>query len=181
MLIVMAGLPGSGKSTIAARLEQEIGAAVLDKDRVRAALFAPGVLDYSDAQDDLCMVAIYRAAVLILGADPRRVVVIDGRTFLRPGQVRGLMEAVASLGEAPRFIECVCDAAVARERLERDLARGGHPAGNRTFALHQALKAAAEPLAFPHLVLDTGRLSVEECVRKCIDYCAGTKELHPQA
>jgi len=170
VLIVMAGLPGSGKSTLAARLARELGAVVLDKDRVRAALFPPAVLDYSDAQDDLCMTAIYRAAVLVLAADPRRIVVIDGRTFLRPGQVRGLEEATAALRESPRFIECICDDETVRQRLERDLSGGGHPAGNRTVALHQTLKAAAEPLTFPHLIIDTGRLALDECMRRCLHY-----------
>jgi predicted kinase len=43
MLIAMAGLPGSGKSTLATCLEPRLGAVVLDKDRVRAALFPPRV------------------------------------------------------------------------------------------------------------------------------------------
>jgi hypothetical protein len=33
MLVAMAGLPGAGKSTLAACLEKELGAVVLDKDR----------------------------------------------------------------------------------------------------------------------------------------------------
>jgi adenylylsulfate kinase len=87
LLIAMAGLPGSGKSTIAACLEERLAAVVLDKDRVRAALFRPRVLDYSEAQDDITMAAIYQAARSILAADPRRVAILDGRTFWRPGQV----------------------------------------------------------------------------------------------
>jgi predicted kinase len=170
MLIAMAGLPGSGKSTITACLERELGAVVLDKDRVRAALFPLRVLDYSALQDDLTMAAIYQAAAAILRADPRRVVILDGRTFLRPGQVRDLLALASSLGESPRVIECRCEDAVAKERLERDLAQGDHPAGNRTFALYQELKAATEPLAVPRLVLDTGKLSLEECVRHCLEY-----------
>jgi adenylylsulfate kinase len=39
MLIAMAGLPGTGKSTLANALANALGAAVLNKDRVRAALF----------------------------------------------------------------------------------------------------------------------------------------------
>jgi predicted kinase len=166
----MAGLPGTGKSTLAACLERGLGAAVLSKDRVRAALFPPPVLDYSDVQDDVTMDAVYRAAAAVLRADPRGAVIIDGRTFLRPGQVRSLLELATPLGERPHIIECVCDDEVARERLERDLARGGHPAGNRTFALYQSLKAAAEPITLPHLVLDTGRTPPEECVRRCLEY-----------
>lgn len=170
MLIAMAGLPATGKSTIAACLAERLGAVVLDKDRVRATLFPPRVLNYSAEQDEITMTAIYQAAAAILKADPRQAVVIDGRTFLRPGQLRPLLDLAASLGEAPRLIECACDDDAARERLERDAARGSHPAGNRDFALYLSLKAVAGPIALPHLVLDTGRLSLEECVRRCLDF-----------
>jgi predicted kinase len=49
MLIAMAGLPASGKSTLAARLASELAGVVLSKDQVRAALFPPPVLDSSSA------------------------------------------------------------------------------------------------------------------------------------
>jgi adenylylsulfate kinase len=173
MLIAMAGLPGTGKSSLAARLAQELGATVLDKDRVRAALFPPPVLDYSAAQDDLCMAAVYQAAAHILRTSPRPAVILDGRTFLRSSQVRDLLALAASVGEAPRFVECVCDDAVARARLEDDLARGAHPARNRTHALYLELKARAEPIGVPHLVLDTGRTALEDCVQRCLDYLRG--------
>src|SRR5436190_6373695 len=108
----MAGLPGSGKSAVAARLVREMGAVVLDKDRVRAALFPPRVLDYSAVQDDITMAAIYQAARAIHKANAGQTVILDGRTYLRRGQVQSLLDLAASLGEEPRFIECVCDDAV---------------------------------------------------------------------
>jgi adenylylsulfate kinase len=173
MLIAMAGLPASGKSTLAARLEERLGAVILNKDHVRAALFPPRVLNYSAEQDEITMTAIYQAAAAILKADPRQAVIIDGRTFLRPGQLRPLLDLAASLGQSLRVIECVCDGAVARERLERDAAWGNHPAGNRDFALYLSLKAAVGSIALPHLVLDTGRLAPEECVQRCLDFLQG--------
>ena len=63
---LVAGLPGAGKSTIAVRLEQELGAVIFDKDRVRTVLFPPRVLDYSAEQDDICMTAIYQAAGAVI-------------------------------------------------------------------------------------------------------------------
>jgi adenylylsulfate kinase len=170
VLISMAGLPGTGKSTLAARLAAELGGVVLGKDQVRATLFPPPVLDYSAAEDELAMRAVYAAAAHIRRAFPDRAVILDGRTFRRSAQVADLLTLAGSLGENLRVIECVCDDGVARRRLERDLADGGHPAGNRTFALYLSLKADAEPITIPHLVLDTGRLSVAECVARCIDY-----------
>ena len=84
MLIAMAGLPGTGKSTLAAHLAERLGGVVLNKDRVRAALFPPPVLDYSAEQDEITMAAIFQAAAAILRADSRRAVVVDGRTLPRP-------------------------------------------------------------------------------------------------
>jgi adenylylsulfate kinase len=170
MLIAMAGLPGTGKSTVASRLAADLGAAVLSKDAVRAALFPPPALDYSAAQDDLCMAAIYRATAHILRTYPRQAVILDGRTFLRAYQVRDLLALAAPLNEAPVVIECVCDDAVARARLERDLAEGLHPARNRTFELYLALKKRSEPLSLPRLVLDTGAVPPDECVARGLRY-----------
>jgi predicted kinase len=173
MLIAMAGLPATGKSTLAARLAGELGGVVLSKDVVRAALFPPPALDYSAEQDDVSMAAVYQAAAHILQHPPRRPVVLDGRTFLRARQVEALLAFAAAVDETPHVLECVCDDDVARRRLEGDQIRGGHPAGNRTFALYQSLKAAAEPIALPRLVLDTGRMSTEEGVRQALDYLQG--------
>jgi adenylylsulfate kinase len=173
VLIAMAGLPGSGKSTLAACLVERLGAVVLDKDHVRAALFPPRVLDYSAVQDDIAMAAIYQAVSAIHTVNPRQTVIVDGRTFLRPGQVQSLLSMAASLGEKPQIIECICDDGVARERLERDLAQGSHSAGNRTFALYLSLKGAAEPIMLPHLVLDTGKTPLAECVWRCLEYLQG--------
>ena len=45
--VLFAGLPGTGKSTLARALAERLGAAVLDKDRVRGALFPGALTDYS--------------------------------------------------------------------------------------------------------------------------------------
>jgi hypothetical protein len=59
---------------------------------------------------------------------------------------------------------------VAKQRLEDDLAKGIHPAKNRTYALYLAVKARAEPIQLPHLVLDTGQMTVEACLQRCLLY-----------
>jgi len=53
MLIAMTRLPATGKSSLAACLAREMDVAVLDKDRVRAVLFPPRMLDYSASQDQV--------------------------------------------------------------------------------------------------------------------------------
>ena len=84
--------------------------------------------------------------------------------------MRDLLALGEEVEEAPRVIECRCDDAVARERLETDLTLGRHPARNRTMKLYLSLKARMDPLTLPRLVLDTGTLSLEECVARCLRY-----------
>jgi predicted kinase len=173
MLVAMAGLPGTGKSTLANRLAAELGGVVLGKDAVRSALFPPPALDYSAEQDDLTMSAVYAAAASIRRRHPGCAVILDGRTFLKAYQVRDLLRLADEVGEPPRVIECVSADDVARGRLERDLAADVHPAKNRTFALYLAVKARAEPLTLPRLVLDTGAVPLDECVRRALEYLRG--------
>jgi adenylylsulfate kinase len=172
VLIVMAGLPGTGKSTLAARLAAELSGVVLSKDEVRAVLFPGAVLDYSNEQDDTAMSAIYSAAAYILKANPSCAVILDGRTFSKPGQLDAPSALARSLGQSLRVIECICSESVARERLAADFAAGTHLAGNRSPELFARVKAEAQPITVPRLTLDTGELSIEECVRKCAEYLA---------
>jgi predicted kinase len=170
MLVAMAGLPGTGKSAIAVRLATKLNGVVLSKDEVRRALFPQPVLDYSTAENDISMAAIGAAAAYIHNTFPQHWLIIDGRTFLRSSQVRDLEGLAHSLAVPARIIECVCADDVACNRLESDLTAGTHPAKNRTFDLYLAVKEKAEVISVPHLVLDTGTLSLDECVERCLAY-----------
>ena len=62
MIVVMRGLPGSGKSALARALAQRMNAVVLDKDAVRAALFPGSTTEYTTAQDDFVIGLTSQAA-----------------------------------------------------------------------------------------------------------------------
>ena len=115
MLIIMAGLPGTGKSTIAARCKRLSALWFSNKDVVRSVLFPAPVLDYSTAQDEVCMNAIYQAAAVILRKLPRQAVIIDGRTFLRAYQIRDVLRAGRLAQNLPRISSNAC----AKTRLPR--------------------------------------------------------------
>ena len=74
MLVLMAGLPGTGKSTLSRMLAAELGGTVIDKDQVRASLFAPPDIEYSTEQDDFCMAVMLKVAGYLLRKDPVRLV-----------------------------------------------------------------------------------------------------------
>ena len=170
MLIAMAGLPGAGKSAIAERLGRKLNGLVLNKDEIRAELFPSYAINFSQEQDDLCMEVIFIAAKYLLRAKPGQTIIIDGRTFSKSYQIEHLISHSASLTVKPIIIECICDDAVAKQRLDHDQRIGAHPAGTRTYNLYLELKEKAEPITAEHLVLDTSFESLETSVHRCIDY-----------
>lgn len=167
MLIALAGLPGTGKSTLARELASALGGVALDKDRVRMALFPPGVLDYSTAQNDFAMRVIYLTAAYLLVESPERPILIDGRTFSRQAQVETLIQVAADLNTPLRIVLCVCSDDTARLRLEWASAEGNHPARDRDFTLYLRLKARFEPLVAPHFTVNTDKL-LEACVTETL-------------
>jgi adenylylsulfate kinase len=172
MLIAMAGLPGTGKSTLARGLAQELAAIVLDKDAVRAALFPASEIEYSTPQDDLVVDIMLQVAGHLLRKDPERTVILDGRTFSRSYQVDAVRSFAKVAGVACVIVECVCSEETVRRRLQQDVAEGCHLAENRDYAMYLSVKARAEPIAEPKLVIDTGQDPVS-AVRECVTQIRG--------
>ncbi|MDC0936408.1 ATP-binding protein [Pirellulales bacterium] len=170
MLIAMIGLPASGKSTIARRLATELPADVLDKDRIRAALFLPEQIEYSSEQDDFCMDILYQVAGYLLRKDRARHVIVDGRPFGQRRQRESLYQAAERIDAQLCLVECVCSEESANRRLQDSCAKAEHPAANRNRSLYQRLKTNWEPLTEERLVLDTDSYDVNECVQAATQY-----------
>jgi predicted kinase len=171
-IVALAGLPGTGKSTLARALAARLAAPLLDKDLVRAALFAAHEVEYSREQDDLVMACLYRVVEFHAARGRVGSVVLDGRTYSRREQVDELRALAARLGAPLALIECVTAPAVARERLERDRAAGAHPAADRGPELHDRLLATAEPITGPKLVLATDEQAPAALLSAVLTYLA---------
>ena len=170
MLIAMAGLPGTGKSTLAQNLADECSGIVLNKDLIRAALFPIALIEYSTRQDDFCMSILFQVASYMLQNDPSLYVILDGRTFSRKYQVEALDQLAEELKEPLRIIECMCSDETAQKRLEEKVTMGAkHLAGNRDYHLYLTMKASFEPIREPKLVVNTNE-DLAHCLALCLDY-----------
>jgi predicted kinase len=155
MIVLMAGLPGTGKTTLAHKLAERTGGRVIGKDEVRHALFTEHEIEYSSRQDDFCMQIMLQTAEYLLSRDEDRFIFLDGRPFSRCYQIENVIQAADSMRQHWRILECVCSEETAQQRLQEQNAQREHLAANRTFELYLAVKARFETIAFPKTIIDT--------------------------
>jgi predicted kinase len=144
-LVVLAGLPGAGKSTLAARIGAALPAPVLAVDAVERVLhdhgLPPGAAGYG-------VVAALAAAQLALGHD----VVVDAVNPVAAARATWT-DLAAATGVPLRFVEVRCgDPAEHRRRVEQRLRRDP---GAATWAYAVARRAEYEPWSGPRLLVDT--------------------------
>lgn len=155
MLIALAGLPGSGKTTLAGAIERLTGATLLSKDIARAALL-PGRLAYSAEDNDAVVEHLLLQAERLLRAGTK-IVILDGRTFSKQSHVERLRQFPLPL----LIVECRCAEITALSRIAGD---PGHPAPDRSAELYRQLRDRADPLK-ADLVIDTDSLGPDEAAR----------------
>ena len=157
MLILMVGLPGTGKSTLSHALVERFGGFVLDKDVIRPALFGPSQIEYTVEQDDFCQQVMLETAEYLLKRKPKLRVLLDGRPFSRAYQRESVHQAANKIGTPLAVVECVASTETALARIRRDLESGSHLAANRTPELYHDKRRdfEREPVRAPRLTVSS--------------------------
>jgi predicted kinase len=155
MIVLMAGLPGTGKSTLAEELARQTAGRILGKDEFRKAIFRAHEIEYSSRQDDFVMHSMLDTAEYFLARDRERLIFLDGRPFSRRYQIENVVARAQRLEQPWHILECICSDQVARLRLEADLKNQSHPAGNRDFDLYLQVKERFEQIVHPKTIVDT--------------------------
>ncbi len=151
-LVLVGGIVGTGKTTVAEALADAVGGVVVSSDRVRKRLAglapgarvaaAPGHGIYAPEWTERVYAELVTRAAPVVASG--RVAILDA-TFASRAQRRRAREAAAALGAPVRFLETVCPAEVARERLARRVSIGSD-ASDAGPEFHARSAAAFEPV-----------------------------------
>ncbi|MEM3615652.1 MAG: AAA family ATPase [Candidatus Methanomethylicia archaeon] len=152
MLIVIFGLPGTGKSTIADILSEKIKASILRTDEIRKMLIEKPT--YSEDEREM----VYRVMFIIAEYLVKQGIpcILDA-TFNKEERRRKIIE-LAERSKVPiYFIECVCDEEVVKERLRGDK----RFSSDADWEVYLKLKSEFEPIKQDHIIIDTTNGSEE--------------------
>jgi predicted kinase len=153
VLVLLCGLPGTGKSYLAWRLAPLLPAVVIEADFVRKTLFASPT--YSPEESDL----VHKIARVLAGQFLREGHhVICDATNLREFH-RELLYRQAEQHDARLVIvRVVASEEVVLQRLEqRRLARSEGDISDADFAVYKRMSRSQEPVLRPHLVVNTAQ------------------------
>ncbi|KAA9035649.1 AAA family ATPase [Ginsengibacter hankyongi] len=159
MVVIVFGLPGSGKSYFAERLAKLIKADYINSDRVRKELFKKRTYSKAEKQsvyDE--MLATMKDAV-----DQDRNVVLDA-TFHTKETRNPFVKEMKSKGGI-YFIEVTANEELIRERLKK-----ARPYSEADFKIYKIIGSDNEPLKEPHLVLQSTNNNIGEMLQKAYDY-----------
>jgi adenylylsulfate kinase len=165
MIVIMAGLPGTGKSTLAQALAEATSGVVLNKDDIRSTLFAPNEIEYSTEQDDFCLKVMLESAAYLFRKDLQRMIFIDGRPFSKTQQLQQVLDAAEELKQGWKILECVYSPDAARKRLQEQ--NETHPAANRNYELYLKMKANWQEIVLPKTIIDTNQ-DLSSCIKQAL-------------
>jgi len=138
----MAGLPGSGKSTIAELIGQQLGKPLVSVDPIESSILRAGI--DSDQPTGLAAYLVAETLAESIVRSRRGGVIIDAVNAVLPAREQWVNLA-KRLGEPLKFVEVVCsDPAIHRARLEarsRNLPNLAEPTWH---AVEQSLDEYAE-------------------------------------
>ncbi len=163
MIILVAGLPGSGKSYFARHLAQLLDAEYINSDQVRDQLGFRGKYSSDDKQ------SVYSEMSLLAqkGLHLNTRVVLDATFYLE--SIREIFFKLALDNRVPVYImEVVAEESLIRQRLKKE-----RKDSEADFAVYRKLKKQFEPIAENHLRLASTNDNIKEMLELAMSYIKG--------
>ncbi len=162
MVVVVMGLPGSGKSYFAERLADQIDADYICSDRLRKELFPKRT--YSDSEKASVYDAMLIKMEVAIAQDKN--VVLDA-TFHKHN-TREMFAKKRKNGV--RIIEIWAEQPIIKERLKKS-----RPYSDADYQIHQLIKQEWEPLEEDYLRLESTNDNIDDMLQKAMIYLKDDK------
>ncbi|MGB5437478.1 MAG: AAA family ATPase [Maribacter sp.] len=159
MIVIVLGLPGSGKSYFASHLAVMLGADYVNSDRLRKELFPKRT--YSDAEKAKVYATMFQKMEEVIGQGKN--LVLDA-TFHKNATRKQFVDYL-KVKEQLFFIEVQAKEKTIKERLKKS-----RPYSEADFKVHKLIRQQWEPLQIPHLTIESTNDNIENMLQAAALY-----------
>lgn len=160
MIIIVFGLPGSGKSYFAMKLAKKLQARYVNSDVIRNELLA--VKEYSQEEKMIVYDEMIRE---MKNAIQQNANIILDATFYKRSIRNRFSEAVKEFGQSIIFIEVWAEQKIIKERLRRK-----RQYSDADYAVHLYIKEVFEPMKREHLILESTQENIDDMMDVALNY-----------
>jgi predicted kinase len=159
MIVIVFGLPGTGKSYLAYRLAAKIDAVYFKSDRIRKEMLNKRTYSVTEK------LSVYNEMLyrLIDAVKKNKNVVADATFSRRDTREKFITKSAGT--ENIRFVEVIADESLIRERLKET-----REDTEADFEVYKNVRQEWEPMEEPHLVLESTNNNIEEMLQKALAY-----------
>lgn len=159
MLIIIRGLPGTGKSTLSRKLAERLGAVHISSDSIRLKLIEKRT--YSEREKMMVYDKMIETAVGFL---QNKSVILDA-TFYKRELLEKARKAAEEVKKSCILIECV----LSEEKVKERIAQRDKDESEANFEVYKKVKSVFEEIAEDHLIINTEE-ELEAQIAKVLDY-----------
>jgi predicted kinase len=166
MIIIVFGLPGSGKTYFANALANTLHATYINSDNIRETFPDPNRYSRQDKNIVYDMMLSQTLKAMHEG----KTVVLDA-TFYKNDFRRRFTSYVREQGVL-HFIEIVADESLIKDRLSQ------RQDSHADFSIYRLVKADWDPAQFPHLTIQSTDNNLNEMISQALDYLQPIASTH---
>jgi predicted kinase len=162
MIIIVFGLPGSGKTYLASRLAKKIGVKRISSDVLRKEL----VKSPTYSKDEKLLIYKKMFEIMCDYVSNREHLIIDG-TFYKAAMRNTYIKQIELQGGEIKFIEIKADKAIIKERLSHERINS-----DADYHIYELIAREFEPYIEDHLILHSTNDNIVELLETAISYLA---------
>jgi len=165
MVIIVFGLPGTGKSFFASKLAMHLGGDYINSDKVRKQLYPSPQYNAEEKE------AVYKKLLNSMydHVKARKPLIIDG-TFYKQNIRDNFNTMAKDLSIDIKWIEITADEETVRKRVSQK-----RPYSEADFEVYQKVKQQFDPFKGPHLVLKSK--DIDQMLEEALQFIATTTPL----
>tara|TARA_B110000263_G_C15132854_1_gene429688 strand:- start:95 stop:667 length:573 start_codon:yes stop_codon:yes gene_type:complete len=172
-VILLAGVPGVGKTLLASKFSKIIDCEILNRDHIRNAIFPKKYLDHSHSQNEIATKTLLLVLESLIIYNHPHYIILDGKPFSRKNEINLVKKLIDKLFAQLIIVHCMASVEIITKRLNLDKKNNiDHLLRNPILEskIYDSEKMINEfdKIDLPHIVISTNN-SIDDAASECIE------------